>query len=218
MPDVQFHQSVGIAHNGGVAVTRGQLIAWSRLVLWSPRSPGSPGRPVVLAWSSLLGGIGQRIVVDHRPLNSRRNRARYPTTGGEYAEYEQMHPKRYRDAPPQPLPVALGDWTRPPVRGVPWRCSHSCSRPLLCFPADFGLLSPDTEESAGAADDRFALATLYHATGGDHWRDRSQWLTDEPLGSWAGVGVTKQATRDTRIAKDICRGRFVDEHCPGTLD
>ena len=35
--------------------------------------------------------------------------------------------------------------------------------------------------------DRAALVALYHATNGDSWSNRYNWLTDEPLGEWYGV-------------------------------
>ena len=38
--------------------------------------------------------------------------------------------------------------------------------------------------------DRHALEALYRATGGDDWVDNTNWLTDEPLGSWYGVDTT----------------------------
>ena len=37
------------------------------------------------------------------------------------------------------------------------------------------------------AADRAALVALYHATGGDDWHDRTNWLTGAPLGAWWGV-------------------------------
>ena len=38
--------------------------------------------------------------------------------------------------------------------------------------------------------DRAALEALYRATGGEDWRDNTNWLSDEPLGAWNGVGTT----------------------------
>ena len=38
--------------------------------------------------------------------------------------------------------------------------------------------------------DRAALEALYHATRGDHWKDNTNWLSDEPLEEWYGVDVT----------------------------
>ena len=39
------------------------------------------------------------------------------------------------------------------------------------------------------AEDRAALVAFYQATGGNGWRSRVNWLTDRPLGEWAGVTV-----------------------------
>ena len=37
------------------------------------------------------------------------------------------------------------------------------------------------------SDDREALIAFYHATGGPQWTNRTNWLTDAPLGEWHGV-------------------------------
>ena len=39
------------------------------------------------------------------------------------------------------------------------------------------------------AEDHAALVAFYQATGGDGWQSRVNWLTDRPLGEWAGVTV-----------------------------
>ena len=38
---------------------------------------------------------------------------------------------------------------------------------------------------------REALAALYEATGGAHWTNNSNWLSDKPLGDWYGVSVDR---------------------------
>ena len=40
-----------------------------------------------------------------------------------------------------------------------------------------------------AVTERGALTALYEASGGANWVNRTNWLTDAPLGSWHGVGV-----------------------------
>ena len=51
-------------------------------------------------------------------------------------------------------------------------------RPLMALiPA--AQTSPET--------DREALIALYKATGGENWRNKENWLSDEPLDAWAGV-------------------------------
>ena len=52
-----------------------------------------------------------------------------------------------------------------------------------------------TADSVDAAvilpgSDRAALEALYRATGGDDWRDNTNWMSDEPLGAWNGIGTT----------------------------
>lgn len=39
----------------------------------------------------------------------------------------------------------------------------------------------------GLISERDALVAVYHATDGENWAQDSNWLTDEPLGSWRGV-------------------------------
>ena len=39
-------------------------------------------------------------------------------------------------------------------------------------------------KAATAAEDRATLIAFYHATGGDNWRRKDNWLSDEPLGKW----------------------------------
>ena len=53
-------------------------------------------------------------------------------------------------------------------------------------------LSTDRAQSLGSVlpgsiSERDALVAVYHATGGENWAQASNWLTDEPLGSWRGV-------------------------------
>ena len=38
--------------------------------------------------------------------------------------------------------------------------------------------------------DRVALEALYRATGGDDWRDNTNWMSDDPLSAWKGVTTT----------------------------
>ena len=47
------------------------------------------------------------------------------------------------------------------------------------------IIDPGTEEMT----DREVLEALYEALGGPDWRDRSNWLSADPLGEWFGVGT-----------------------------
>ena len=49
--------------------------------------------------------------------------------------------------------------------------------------------------------DREALVELYNATDGENWSVSTNWLTDEPIGSWYGV-TTNDEGRVTRIDID----------------
>ena len=40
-----------------------------------------------------------------------------------------------------------------------------------------------------ASDDRAVLVALYNATGFQIWHENTNWLSDRPLGEWAGVLV-----------------------------
>ena len=55
-----------------------------------------------------------------------------------------------------------------------------------------GLAQPSVET------DRAALEAIYHATGGEHWTDSTNWLSDAPLGEWHGVS-TDAAGRVTEL-------------------
>ena len=43
------------------------------------------------------------------------------------------------------------------------------------------------EGEGDESDDRAALVALYEATDGDNWKNKTNWLSDEPLGEWFGV-------------------------------
>ena len=44
-------------------------------------------------------------------------------------------------------------------------------------------------------DDREGLVALYNALNGDNWVDKTNWLTEEPLGSWHGVTLWDNVER-----------------------
>ena len=51
-----------------------------------------------------------------------------------------------------------------------------------------------------AAGDRGALVAQYNAAGGSGWTDATNWLSDEPLGTWYGV----ETTNDRVTTLDLC--------------
>ena len=71
-------------------------------------------------------------------------------------------------APPEP---AFQEW----LRKIEYE-GHTCVRPSS---------PPDDREIA-------ALTALYNATGGDDWRDGSNWLSDEPAQFWSGISVNSE--------------------------
>ena len=47
-----------------------------------------------------------------------------------------------------------------------------------------------------ALPERDALVAFYHVTGGPNWKDSDKWLTDAPLGEWAGVRTGRSGAVD----------------------
>ena len=48
---------------------------------------------------------------------------------------------------------------------------------------------PPPPPPADPSSDRDALIAFYHATGGPNWRNRTNWLSDAPIGEWFGVAT-----------------------------
>ena len=46
--------------------------------------------------------------------------------------------------------------------------------------------------SGTAASDRAALVSLYHAMDGPNWTNSANWLSDQPIGVWYGVGTDRE--------------------------
>ncbi len=61
-------------------------------------------------------------------------------------------------------------------------------------------------------NDRAALEALYHATGGDDWTDNTNWLSDEPLEEWYGLGI-----RDGRVDDLRLRDNNLTGHIPAAI-
>ena len=84
----------------------------------------------------------------------------------------------------------------------------------LCVPPDFAfqpwpwvqplVISDDVaicgEDPDPINPDRAALVALYEATDGDNWTNKTNWLSDEPLGEWFGVDTNNG--RVTRLNLD----------------
>ena len=65
------------------------------------------------------------------------------------------------------------------------------------------------EESVVLAD-RSVLAELYHATDGPNWKNNSNWLSDEPMGTWYGV----ETDAEGRVTKLILRNNQLTGSLP----
>ena len=61
--------------------------------------------------------------------------------------------------------------------------------------------------------DRVALRAFYRATGGDDWSDNTNWLSDEPLEEWHGVGVDG----DGRVHDLSLRDNNLTGQIPGAI-
>ena len=70
---------------------------------------------------------------------------------------------------------------------------------LLVLLAVVGLiLVKDPRAQGSVGSDRAALVALYNATSGASWRNSTNWLSTEPLGTWHGIG-TDTAGRVTSL-------------------
>ena len=51
--------------------------------------------------------------------------------------------------------------------------------------------------------DEAALVALYNATDGPNWRRNTNWLTDAPLGDWAGVSANRITSNDRVVGECV---------------
>ena len=75
--------------------------------------------------------------------------------------------------------------------------------------ASSGPASGTSRLTVTASRDHAALIALYDATDGPNWTDATNWLTDEPLGSWHGIQVDR-AGRVTgiQLGKNNLKGQI----------
>ena len=71
----------------------------------------------------------------------------------------------------------------------------------LCAPTDeafqtwlqsVGTVSGDNCAPEDSAEDRAVLVALYNAMDGPNWADNTNWLSDEPIGTWQGVTTDEE--------------------------
>ena len=78
--------------------------------------------------------------------------------------------------------------------------------------ASLRLAEDGTEERA-----RQALVALYHATGGENWKRKENWLTDAPLQEWAGVGMGRGGYDPFETCHGVYRLTLGDNNLTGEL-
>ena len=66
-----------------------------------------------------------------------------------------------------------------------------CSKDAPVSPPSAGKATADD-----IASDRAVLEVLYKATDGDNWKDNTNWLSENPLASWHGVGTDSKGRVD----------------------
>ena len=57
-------------------------------------------------------------------------------------------------------------------------------------------------------EDYNALASIYNSTDGDNWNDNTNWLSDEPVGSWYGVNVESDRVSQLNLEHNNLTGTF----------
>ena len=80
--------------------------------------------------------------------------------------------------------------------------------PSATPPRSRGLLHSDS-----VASDREVLITFYNSTGGANWKNRTNWLSDKPMGEWFGVTTNE----DGRVTKLHLRGNSLSGGIPAKL-
>ena len=96
--------------------------------------------------------------------------------------------------------MTLSRFVRVPPRVVASAVLGALAASMAACGDDVGLPTGPSGLGAGATAERDALAAQYHAAGGPDWTDTTNWLSEEPLGTWYGVEAI-----DDRVSKlDLC--------------
>ena len=71
--------------------------------------------------------------------------------------------------------------------------------------------TPETTNADTARLERDALVALYYSTGGPHWNHSDNWLSDEPLNRWYGVGTVGERVTEVHLGGNGLRGEIPAE-------
>ena len=61
------------------------------------------------------------------------------------------------------------------------------------------------------AEQKAALEELYRATDGDHWKDRSKWMSEQPLALWHGITVMGKYVTKIYLSENNLYGEVPNE-------
>lgn len=73
------------------------------------------------------------------------------------------------------------------------------------------IITVSQEGVSGEEDVRKALMALYEATGGDNWKDNTNWGSDKPLSEWFGLKVNNSGLYYVNLPWNNLKGEIPDE-------
>ncbi len=119
-------------------------------------------------------------------LDSNRLTGSIPSELGSLADLERLHLSRNDLGGPVPASLASLD----SLESLTVSGNDVCvPRSDSVFVAWLAGTDHDLTDLRSCPSDREVLVALYDAMGGPGWTDATNWLTEEPLGSWHGVTV-----------------------------
>ena len=202
-------------YNRGVALQSSSNTSLERLDLSNNNLAGeippalgnlSDLRYLDLSENALTGEIpaalGRLSKLDTLKLNDNQLSGRIPTELGNLSNLLELSLHDNADLT-GPLPLSF---TNLDTLGT-----LSLSGTLLCAPIDstFQNWLDGIENKSGIINcgddtvlDRNVLIALYNATDGINWKTSSNWLTDESLESWYGIGVNTAGRVDSLVLED----------------
>ena len=70
---------------------------------------------------------------------------------------------------------------------------------LLAVLLGLNPLVAQTEAELIQAQERAILVNFHHATGGSNWHNRTNWLSEEPVGRWHGISASGTSVNQGRV-------------------